>query len=177
MTFVFAYPGYRGGLFHSATALLPWWMVLGLLGLDDAIDWIAARRRTWRPGQAKVIFSVAVLAIAAVLSLTLTRARLSNQPSGGTLIRVAAEVLPPDAVVMATIRRRYTTPPGWRASSCGRGTGAILSWARYRSRTLCWTRTTRSLAPLYDGRDAARVLAIRAAGGCAQYPGFTKSPV
>ena len=48
MTFIFPFSGYRGGLFHSAAALFPWWMALGVVGLDDVIDWIAQRRRQWK---------------------------------------------------------------------------------------------------------------------------------
>jgi 4-amino-4-deoxy-L-arabinose transferase-like glycosyltransferase len=69
MTLVFAFPGPRGGLFHSASALLPFWAALGALGLDDVIDWIAPRRR-WRPGEAKLFFSGALVVIAASLSLS-----------------------------------------------------------------------------------------------------------
>jgi hypothetical protein len=47
MTFVFPYPGYRGGLLHSAAALVPWWAALGAVGLDDCVEWMARRRRRW----------------------------------------------------------------------------------------------------------------------------------
>ena len=47
MTFVFPFPGYRGGLLHSAAALIPFWAALGVAGLDDVVDWVARRRRRW----------------------------------------------------------------------------------------------------------------------------------
>lgn len=67
MTFLFAFPGPRGGLFHSASALIPFWAALGALGLDDLISWIAPRRR-WKPGEAKVIFGITLVIIAGALS-------------------------------------------------------------------------------------------------------------
>ncbi len=70
MTFVFPYPGYRGGLFHSAIALLPFWAVLGVIGLDKVIDWISARRRTWNPRTAQPIFSVMIIVVAMILTLS-----------------------------------------------------------------------------------------------------------
>jgi 4-amino-4-deoxy-L-arabinose transferase-like glycosyltransferase len=67
MTFVFPFPGYRGGLFHSAAALVPWWAALGVVGLDDAVDWLAQRRR-WRAPVAKIVFSAALVILAVSLS-------------------------------------------------------------------------------------------------------------
>ncbi len=154
MTFIFAYPGYRGGLFHSATALLPWWMALGLLGLDDVIDWIAARRRSWRPGQAKVIFTLGVLMIAVLLTFALTRARLANQPSGGTLIRLAEEVLPADAVVMSNDPAAlyyYTGLPGIVVPDAEPG-ALLFLLARYRiTHILLDENRTAALDPVYEG--------------------------
>ncbi len=69
MTLVFPYPGYRGGLFHSAAALIPFWAVLGLAGIDDAVTWIAKHRRRWQPRVAKALFSVGLLGLAIILSL------------------------------------------------------------------------------------------------------------
>ena len=69
MTLVFPYPGYRGGLFHSAAALIPFWAVLGLAGIDDAVTWVAKHRRRWQPQVAKALFSFGLLGLALVLSL------------------------------------------------------------------------------------------------------------
>ena len=81
MTFVFPFPGYRGGLFHAVSALVPFWMVMGFLGLDDTIDWIAKWRRTWRPRTAKPIFSILFFLIC--VALTWTIAMPSRVGSGG----------------------------------------------------------------------------------------------
>jgi hypothetical protein len=70
MTLVFPFPGYRGGLLHSAVALVPFWAALGVAGLDDVVDWIAHRRQHWNVGQAKWVFSSALLALGIFLSLS-----------------------------------------------------------------------------------------------------------
>lgn len=99
MTLVFPFPGYRGGLFHSAAALIPWWAALGVAGLDDAVDWAARRRRQWRAGTAKVIFSAALLVVALFLSLS---TGLANRVGGGTprLYDELRAILPENARVM-----------------------------------------------------------------------------
>lgn len=101
MTLVFPYPGYRGGLLHSAAALAPWWAALGTAGLDDAIEWIARRRRHWNASTAKWIFSAALLALAVFLSLSVgLRARV---PASAEMPALYAELearLPPDARIM-----------------------------------------------------------------------------
>jgi 4-amino-4-deoxy-L-arabinose transferase-like glycosyltransferase len=99
MTLVFPYPGYRGGLFHSSAALVPWWAALGVVGLDDVVEWAARRRRRWNAGVAKAIFSLALVTIALYLSLsTGLRGRvLSGTPE---LYRLLSEQLPAGARVM-----------------------------------------------------------------------------
>lgn len=99
MTLVFAYPGYRGGLLHSAAALVPFWAALGAVGLDDVIDWVAKRRRSWHPPTAKRVFSVGLVAIGVALSLSIG---LGGRVNVGTpaLYRALTDVLPADARVM-----------------------------------------------------------------------------
>lgn len=99
MTFVFAYPGYRGGLFHSSAALLPYWAVLGVSGLDQAIDW-AARRRQWPPAQARLVFGGALVVVAAAISVGILAARLDTWNDNGSFYREVAEQVPTDAVLM-----------------------------------------------------------------------------
>ena len=99
MTFVFAYPGYRGGLFHSAAALVPWWAALGVAGLDTVVDWAAHRRRRWHAGTAKVVFSISLVVAALLLSLT---TGLNGRVGAGTppLYTRLKSVLPENARVM-----------------------------------------------------------------------------
>lgn len=99
MTFVFTFPGMRGGLFHAVTALLPFWMVLGLLGLDEIIEWVAKRRRRWRPQSAKWVFSLGVLGLVLFLSLStaLPRRTLAGTPPRYPIL---TQTLDADARVM-----------------------------------------------------------------------------
>lgn len=68
MTLVFAFPGALGGLFHSGAALLPFLYAAAVIGLDHSIDWVAARRRTWRAKSAKQVFGTGLVIMAAGLS-------------------------------------------------------------------------------------------------------------
>ncbi|MEM7347039.1 MAG: hypothetical protein AAF485_22595, partial [Chloroflexota bacterium] len=68
MTLVFAFPGARGGLFHSGGAVLPFIYAFAMVGLDRGIDWIAARRRTWDAALAKRVFAVGLVVMAIGLS-------------------------------------------------------------------------------------------------------------
>lgn len=99
MTLVFPFPGYRGGLLHSAAALVPWWAALGVVGLDDVIAWVAARRRRWRVVTARRVFGAALALFALWLSLSVG---LAGRVLPGTPARYTAldRALPADARVM-----------------------------------------------------------------------------
>ncbi len=99
MTFVFAYPGYRGGLFHSSAALLPFWAALGVSGLDEAIAWAAARRR-WNTAQAQSVFGAATVVLAAAISVGVLASRLEAWNDNGAFYEGVVADLPPDAVLM-----------------------------------------------------------------------------
>ncbi|MBI1880470.1 MAG: hypothetical protein HYR94_20015 [Chloroflexi bacterium] len=68
VTLVFAFPGARGGLFHSGAALLPFIYTAALMGLDRAVDWVAARRRRWDAPLAKRFFGLGLVVMAVALS-------------------------------------------------------------------------------------------------------------
>jgi hypothetical protein len=99
MTFVFAYPGYRGGLFHSSSALLPFWASVGLIGLDDGIVWMARRRR-WHRKQAQAVFGGALVLLAVLLSTGILVRKLPDWNDNATFYRTLAHDLPGDAVIM-----------------------------------------------------------------------------
>ena len=68
MTLIFTFPGARGGLFHSGTALLPFFYASAVVGLDCAVDWAASRRRGWHAPLAKQFFAAGLLFLAVILS-------------------------------------------------------------------------------------------------------------
>lgn len=68
MTFVFAYPGQRGGWFHSSAALMPFIVPLAVLGLEDALRWVGRNQSGWRLRQTWAAFSPALVVFSAVLT-------------------------------------------------------------------------------------------------------------
>jgi 4-amino-4-deoxy-L-arabinose transferase-like glycosyltransferase len=101
MTFVFPFPGYRGGLFHSAAALVPFWMALALVGLDAAVDWIVKRRRHWRASSAKLVFSIGFFLLALGLSAFTALQTYTVRRDTPPLYVELAALLPADARIMA----------------------------------------------------------------------------
>lgn len=71
MSVVFAFPGARGGLFHSGAAVLPLMYGLAVVGLDGVIAWRVSRtsgRRRWNALLARRVFGVSILVLAIALS-------------------------------------------------------------------------------------------------------------
>lgn len=99
MTLLFAFPGYRGGLFHSSAALMPFWAVTAVVGLEAAIGW-AARRRRWRYPEARRVFSAAAVVLAVALTLSVLRAKLEGWNANAESYRRLVDLVPPDAVLM-----------------------------------------------------------------------------
>src|SRR5258708_5642659 len=98
MTFIFAFPGWRGGLFHSASALVPFWAALSVVGLDDAIAWLARLRR-WRRTQAQAIFGTTLAIWSAAFSLAIFIGKVPSLNAEGNFASIAQR-LPADAVVI-----------------------------------------------------------------------------
>ena len=110
MSLVFTFPGQRGSLLHSSTALWPWSMALVPAGLDRVVEWIAARRPHWEPRTARRFFAVTFVPMAFVISLAVA----STQPLGhkeAVIYREVATMLPPGEVVMTG------DPPGFHYHS------------------------------------------------------------
>ena len=99
MTLVFPFPGVRGGLFHAVAALVPFWSVLGVIGLDAAVDAIAQRRRNWNARDASRVFSAALVVLAVFLSIRSLDGRPASNETPESLQRLTT-VLPDDARVM-----------------------------------------------------------------------------
>jgi hypothetical protein len=81
MTFVFTFPGPRGGLFHSGGALLPFIFVAASVGLDVLIEWVAVRRQGWDAGLAKQFFGIGVVGLALLMSGFLYYQKVVVEPS------------------------------------------------------------------------------------------------
>ncbi len=87
MTFVFTWPGVRGGFFHSGAALLPYVFPAAAAGLDAAVEAAACRLKHWEPHKSKPVFTLLLLAFATGLTALLLARRAT-----------APELLHPDAV-------------------------------------------------------------------------------
>ena len=106
MTLVFALPGMRGGLLHSAAALVPYWATLGIIGLDDVLKW-AAKRRRWPLKQAQDFFGLALIAWAIFFSVLVGTKLIGSWNSANATYASIGAQLPLDAVVMVN------DPPGF----------------------------------------------------------------
>jgi hypothetical protein len=85
MTLAFALPGVRGGWFHSGAALLPFVMVAGITGLDDAVRWVARRRARWNAAVAQRVFGGAAVAFAVALTGWLLLGTIIGLPISGRI--------------------------------------------------------------------------------------------
>jgi len=161
MTFVFALPGPRGGLFHSAAALLPFWMALGAVGLDDVVTW-AAKRRRWPRKQALNVFSVALVVIAAGLSGVLLLASMARN-NGGTFYREISARLPANAVVMVNDPPAFAYLTGRSAVVLPNAGPDIIPelMRRYGVTHIIvdWNRTT-PMDPLYSPSYASPIIRL-----------------
>ncbi len=75
MTWIFTFPGMRGGLFHSGGALLPFFFAAAGPGLEEALAWAVQRLRGWQMRTAWPVFSAGLVGLAVLLTaLALGRA-------------------------------------------------------------------------------------------------------
>lgn len=86
MTFAFSFPGPRGGLFHSAGALLPFITVAGLVGIDRVVAW-AGHKRGWNIPQAQIVFTWGFVALSAVMSVMALTPKLAAWREANVLYR------------------------------------------------------------------------------------------
>lgn len=71
MTFAFTLPSWRGSLFHSASAFLPFCALAVPPGIEGLVRWVARRRRTWDAHVAARVFLAGFAALAIFLSIYL----------------------------------------------------------------------------------------------------------
>ncbi|MBK9125682.1 MAG: glycosyltransferase family 39 protein [Chloroflexi bacterium] len=95
MTFVFAWPGARGGLFHGAAALIPWWAALTAYSVD-ALARRLSRRRPRRRTLNWVAVTAIILLIAGFMTALSVRRASSDAPPYIEAIR--PYVMPGDRV-------------------------------------------------------------------------------
>jgi len=69
MTFLFTFPGARGGLFHSGGALLPFFFAAAGPGLTAVLRWAARRFRSWHVPTAWRVFAGGLVGLAALVTV------------------------------------------------------------------------------------------------------------
>ena len=79
MTFVFTFPGARGGLFHSGGVLLPFFFGAAGPGLEVILRWAARRLRGWHVQRAWRVFAAGLVGLAVLVTVVaLWRAGVYN---------------------------------------------------------------------------------------------------
>jgi hypothetical protein len=75
MTFVFPFPGARGGLFHSGAALQSLWWALAPVGLERFVEF-GVEKRGWQTDQARKIFGWGLAGLALFLTMIISYMRI-----------------------------------------------------------------------------------------------------
>jgi hypothetical protein len=100
MSLIFTFPGQRGSLLHTSTALWPWSMALAAAGIGFAVDWMAARLPHWQPEKSKPLFAGMFIIVVFAISLAVSGSQPLRQDNAVIYAEIAA-TLPPDAIVMS----------------------------------------------------------------------------
>ncbi len=100
MSLIFTFPGQRGSLLHTSTALWPWSMALAAAGIGFAVDWMAARLPHWQPEKSKPLFASMFIVVVFAISLVVSGGQPLRDENAIIYAQVNA-VLPPDAIVMS----------------------------------------------------------------------------
>jgi len=155
MTLFFTLPGRNGGLFHSSTALWPWFMALSVVGLDQAVNWLAQRRTNWRPQEARRVYAAILVFLAFGLSLMVG---LTREPvvvaNEAQVYGEIGELLPETAVVFAGDAPAFHYHTGLPALSAPNEPPAVLlvMAQRYGATHLLLDQSPPpALRGLYDG--------------------------
>ncbi|MCB9423033.1 MAG: hypothetical protein H6667_24750 [Ardenticatenaceae bacterium] len=100
MSLIFTFPGQRGSLLHTSTALWPWSMALAAAGIGFAVDWMAARLPHWQPEKSKPLFASMFIVVVFAISLAVSGGQPLRDENAAIYAEINA-VLPPDAIVMS----------------------------------------------------------------------------
>jgi 4-amino-4-deoxy-L-arabinose transferase-like glycosyltransferase len=167
MSLAFTFAGWRGGMLHSMSALLPALYAAAVVGLDASVAWVAARRPHWQVGVARRVFSAALIVFAVVLSAVLYGQRVGSfrrtHPYAGMADWMAGRV-PTSAPVMVNdpptfyyyARRPCVVIPNDDLET------ALRVMARYGARYLVLDQNNPTLRALYETPDSDPRLALRA---------------
>jgi hypothetical protein len=100
MSIIFTFPGMRGAIFHSSSAIWPWSTALAAAGIGITVDWTAKRLPHWEPNKAKRRFSMLFVILALILGIYVSLSRAQSD-TDADLLRKVQESIPEDSIVMA----------------------------------------------------------------------------
>ena len=87
MSFVFAWPAARGGLFHGASALMPWWSALTITGAEALVTWLSRRQPRMQTFTRVLVLGLTVGAAFLMTSFTLRTPKPAGEPPSVAAIR------------------------------------------------------------------------------------------
>jgi hypothetical protein len=87
MSLIFAWPAARGGLFHGAAALMPWWAALTITGAEALIDRLTRRQPRMRKFTHVLVLGLTVAAAFWMTSFTLRTPKPDGEPPSVTALR------------------------------------------------------------------------------------------
>ena len=111
MTLLFTFAGPRGSYLHSLVALLPFYGVAIVKGIELAVHWIASRLRHWVEPKAQRNFLAIAVTIAAVMSVLLAVRAADGWRERFAIYSAAAGWFTANGAGSATIM--VIDPPGW----------------------------------------------------------------
>jgi hypothetical protein len=111
MTLLFTFAGPRGSYLHSLAALLPFYAVAVVKGIELAIHWIAGRLRHWVEPTAQRNFLAIAVTVAAVMSVVLAVRAADGWRERSVIYSAAAGWFAANGAGSATVM--VIDPPGW----------------------------------------------------------------
>lgn len=163
MSLLFTFPGQRGSLLHSSTALWPWSMALAAAGIGIMVDWIAARRKQWQPAGARLFFAVTFTILVFFITLIVSGSQPLNITEGEIYSQIGGD-LPAGSVVMVGSPPDFYYHTGFPALVVPNEDPAGM-WAaaqKFGATHLVLTKDTpRSLRDLYTGTAFSPIEPVR----------------
>src|SRR5690606_15923080 len=77
----------RGGMFHGAAALMPWWAALTITGAEALIAWLTRRRPRMLAFTRVLVLGITVAAAFLMTSFTLSNPKRADEPPSATALR------------------------------------------------------------------------------------------
>jgi hypothetical protein len=114
MTLVFPFAGMRGSFLHAGAAFQPYWWAAAPIGLERLVS--AARRRGMFDEQARLIFPIMLLFLAALITAYLTASRLPGWDAQARLYAQVEQRLLADGASLQ-VGVIVSNPPGYYLQS------------------------------------------------------------